>query len=841
MKNSPLHSDSTPPLDLVDLLRDLGKLEPSQREEKLQELVEHGKLTAEDQSKLRGLLDTKDKEKGDTDRPQHRSRDYKRDFITFDDVPLEFKNRIGSGGQGLVHVHPRKPDQVVKLLTAHNPNPVSLKRFRQEFEILEDLCDPNIVRVFDAGEVSSPSNRAVLYFTMEKLPGSDLTKYRDLSLEEILSIGEHVASALIVLHRRGILHRDIKDSNVIYDRASKLVKIVDFGVARVAASELTNDGPPPETALYAPKDEPVKTERSDIYSLGKMLESLCQRNSQKSNRLDRIITKCTETNPADRFATALELAATLRAVREPAFATLLVAPAALPAAEPRLPSPDRRPPPAPVQSRYMLIVCVVSVVLVGLTGWLYLSRAALQTQQRQQNLNVAEAIEKLLKAGAPVEVAASLRQSARGLVDLQLSRGLDAATDDEAQTYLRLLKQIGDSQRRALEYEGAESTFVDLQKTLVARKRLTPELSVLLAETQHELGDLRHRCTGDSQASSESYGECLRSWAELLHLKVNWPDPGKGNKLLQADVEQLLAPLQSMNADVQHLAGIARCYGYYGDLFADYPIDVAARENARLCYDMSLKLRKGIEGRLRRDFENADAATKGQQQHSWLKARHQLCRGEENNWYFEWRFEITQRAAGDLTPLHNLIQERVTLVEDIETYMEAPSAATEQRAEAADLLREVRGDLLALYTSLDGGLVVAQRDAKLPPVECDKGIEQARGHLRNLWESDTNLRLARIRLDWLEAMSKLPPERISQLKAAINELHEHFGLPDYTAAPLQKIESDANDVSSGVCRLWAGLHFDLAVVDPNSDGRASVKKFLRARRSQPYSLTEFLK
>lgn len=180
---------------------------------------------------------------------------------------------IGSGGMAQVWestdlVLGRKV--AVKVLHSHlAADEAFVKRFRQEAVAAAKLSHPNIVAVYDT--VADPPYEAIV---LELLDASTLRRTLDtygvLDADTTLRISLRLLDALEVAHRNGVVHRDVKPSNILLCRDGR-VKIADFGIAKADdQTELTRDGAMIGTATYlAPEqltDEPVDG-RADLYSL----------------------------------------------------------------------------------------------------------------------------------------------------------------------------------------------------------------------------------------------------------------------------------------------------------------------------------------------------------------------------------------------------------------------------------------------------------------------------------------------------------------------------------------------------------------------------------------------
>ena len=148
------------------------------------------------------------------------------------------------------------------------------ERFAREAKAAGALNHPNLVTIYEFGE-----DQGVLYIAMELVPGHDLQELlQDQSLTriEVLEVLGQVCDGLDFAHRQGVVHRDIKPTNIRVQRDGKKLraKVMDFGVARVANSDMTATGMVMGTVSYmAPeyirsgKPDP----RSDLFAVGVML------------------------------------------------------------------------------------------------------------------------------------------------------------------------------------------------------------------------------------------------------------------------------------------------------------------------------------------------------------------------------------------------------------------------------------------------------------------------------------------------------------------------------------------------------------------------------------------
>ncbi|WBB68982.1 serine/threonine-protein kinase [Micromonospora sp. WMMD812] len=188
-------------------------------------------------------------------------------------------DRVATGGMGDVW---RGTDLVLGrqvavkvLLPALVSDPDFIARFRAEARIMAALRHPGIVQVFDCGEDDLPDGDRADYLVMEFVDGEPLSKRIEaagrLEVAETMSIVAQAAQALHAAHRGGIVHRDVKPSNLLVQEDGSVV-LVDFGVARSTnVTSITSTNAVPGTALYMAPEQaagrPVSG-ATDIYALG---------------------------------------------------------------------------------------------------------------------------------------------------------------------------------------------------------------------------------------------------------------------------------------------------------------------------------------------------------------------------------------------------------------------------------------------------------------------------------------------------------------------------------------------------------------------------------------------
>ena len=187
--------------------------------------------------------------------------------------------KIGAGGMGEVYLaRDTKLDRQIalKFLPAHMMTEESHRtRFVREARAAAKLNHPNIVTIHEVGEFEERP-----FFAMELVEGSSLRHIlseEELSLDRIIDLAIGIAEGLSKAHQSGVVHRDIKSSNIVIDSGGR-PKILDFGLAAVSGSEkLTKPGVALGTVAYM-SPEQVRGEeidhRSDLFSFGVVVYEL---------------------------------------------------------------------------------------------------------------------------------------------------------------------------------------------------------------------------------------------------------------------------------------------------------------------------------------------------------------------------------------------------------------------------------------------------------------------------------------------------------------------------------------------------------------------------------------
>jgi hypothetical protein len=257
---------------------------------------------------------------------------------------------LGSGAWGIVYraIDLRNDREVaLKILRVEFSGTASVDRFRREIAILARLDHPNIVALYDSGEIDGAPWYAMSYVRGESLQAR-LTREKALPIIDALDIAHEVAVALAHAHAAGVVHRDIKPGNILLQHGS--VVVADFGIARAISGAAREEwksssgfqiGTPGYMSPEQAAAEATIDGRSDIYSTGCVLYEMLAGEKPFSgasasalmarhvfdpvpplNTVRRTVPKSVEAvvyralakSPADRFSSATEFAQVLEAV-----------------------------------------------------------------------------------------------------------------------------------------------------------------------------------------------------------------------------------------------------------------------------------------------------------------------------------------------------------------------------------------------------------------------------------------------------------------------------------------------------------------------------------------------
>lgn len=249
---------------------------------------------------------------------------------------LQIIEFIGAGGMGAVYKARQEGlDRVValKILPEEFGHDVKFAlRFTREARTLAKLTHPNIVSVFEFGNVND-----TYYFLMEFVDGStlrDVVESRQLDPKHALAVVPHLCDALQYAHDKGVVHRDIKPDNILMATDGS-VKIADFGLSRILGNESQQDlltgthqvmGTPRYMAPEQFEGSHGVDHRADIYSLGVVLYEMLTGElpvgrfappSEKVEidvRLDEVVLRALEKEPNQRYQHASQIKSDVQSI-----------------------------------------------------------------------------------------------------------------------------------------------------------------------------------------------------------------------------------------------------------------------------------------------------------------------------------------------------------------------------------------------------------------------------------------------------------------------------------------------------------------------------------------------
>jgi eukaryotic-like serine/threonine-protein kinase len=257
---------------------------------------------------------------------------------------------LGQGGMGRVYkAYDKELDRTVAIKVVREGaigQADALKRFKQELVLASKISHKNILRIHDMGEVAG-----VRFISMAYIQGKDLQhiikENPKMPLERVLKFAQQIAEALAAAHAEGVVHRDLKPQNLLIGNDDQ-VFVCDFGLAKSfeeSAIGMTRTGAFLGTPRYmSPEQVEGKPadQRADLYAFGLILYEMVtgdvpfvgestlkvmyQRiqekpkspkliNADLPNWLVRIIMRCLEKDPADRYQSAYEILADLQGAK----------------------------------------------------------------------------------------------------------------------------------------------------------------------------------------------------------------------------------------------------------------------------------------------------------------------------------------------------------------------------------------------------------------------------------------------------------------------------------------------------------------------------------------------
>ncbi|HKY03261.1 MAG TPA: serine/threonine-protein kinase [Blastocatellia bacterium] len=249
---------------------------------------------------------------------------------------------LGKGGMGEVYraddLKLGQPVALKFLPESLARDKAMLERFHKEVRIARQISHPHICRVYDIGEVEGQHFLSMEYVDGEDL-GSLLRRIGRLPSDKAVEIASQLCAGLAASHDQGVLHRDLKPANVMIDGRGK-ARIMDFGLAGLAGDFRGNEVRAGTPAYMAPEQLAGKevSVKSDIYSLGLLLyeiftgkklfeatsledlmrqhesstpPSISEHVKEVDPLVERVISRCLETDPRNRPASVAQVAAAL--------------------------------------------------------------------------------------------------------------------------------------------------------------------------------------------------------------------------------------------------------------------------------------------------------------------------------------------------------------------------------------------------------------------------------------------------------------------------------------------------------------------------------------------------
>lgn len=185
----------------------------------------------------------------------------------------KLERELGRGGMGIVYqAEDTLLNRVVaiKILSGETTEE-GRRRLQREAQMVARLNHPNIVSIFDAGEINGQP-----YIVMELVSGDSLYAQKPASIHHVIEIALQICAALEHAHDKGIIHRDLKPENIVLTPEGR-VKILDFGLAYSVSSRLSSQNTIAGSVFYLAPEQAMGIEldgRADLYSLGVILYEL---------------------------------------------------------------------------------------------------------------------------------------------------------------------------------------------------------------------------------------------------------------------------------------------------------------------------------------------------------------------------------------------------------------------------------------------------------------------------------------------------------------------------------------------------------------------------------------
>ncbi len=262
------------------------------------------------------------------------------------------RGEVARGGMGVVYRgHDPVTERDVALKVLLRPTEVARKRFLREARALARLAHPNVVRVYECALAPDGTPFMALEFVAGQSLQEVLSRQGPLDVDDAIARAATLAEAVAACHQAGVLHRDLKPENVLVDASGRLL-LTDFGLARdtdpaLSRTQLSREGVFLGTPGYwAPEQASGRLDEvgpaTDVYGLGATLYALltgepphaCEgledllrvleappprpsaRRGEVPRWLDQVVLRCMQRDPAERYASAQELALALRSGSE---------------------------------------------------------------------------------------------------------------------------------------------------------------------------------------------------------------------------------------------------------------------------------------------------------------------------------------------------------------------------------------------------------------------------------------------------------------------------------------------------------------------------------------------
>ncbi len=339
--------------------------------------------------------------------------------VETNDVPIpaklgkyHIKGQVGRGGMGIVW-KALDPDLqrtvAIKILSPHlAQSAVARRRFQREARAAAAISHPNVLTIHSVEEQGD-----MPFLVMEFVSGNSLREYvtekKKLDALEVIRLGTQVALGLAAAHAGGVIHRDVKPANVMLHEGATRVRLMDFGLARVAFdnADLTSHDHTVGTPAYMAPEQVRGSQidaRADLFSLGCVLYYMATGHSPFHGKsqaetihkildlvpatltqlfpgmppvLSELVEKLLAKNPDDRFQSSLEVADVLRRLQAQLNLTQTddLVDVLQKKSEPRVGPNDRRPettpaptPPASMPVRVARVLVPLVVFLAGAWG-----------------------------------------------------------------------------------------------------------------------------------------------------------------------------------------------------------------------------------------------------------------------------------------------------------------------------------------------------------------------------------------------------------------------------------------------------------------------------------------